>query len=76
MDDDKKTGFFEEAPGVASSTRLVFVAGTAVVLAMAALMTWRGEPPLEIGAFVSTTMAALGATKIAGAWQEKEKKDA
>lgn len=68
-----KTGFFEEAPGILSSTRLIFVLGSIAVLAMAGLMTWRGTAtPFDIGTFLCMSMAAIGGTKVAGAWQEKK----
>ena len=71
-----KTGFFEESEGVKSSTRLIFVLGSLAVLAMAGLMVWRGTAtPFDVGTFICMAMAAIGGTKVAGAWQEKKAED-
>lgn len=67
-----KTGYFEEAPGVKSSTRLIFVLGSLAVLAMAGLYVWRGTSPFDVGTFLGLAMAAIGGTKVAGAWQENK----
>jgi len=67
-----KTGFLEESEGVKSSTRLVFVLGTLAVLTMTAIMVWRGTAPIDCGTFLTMGIAALGGTKIAGAWQENK----
>jgi predicted membrane channel-forming protein YqfA (hemolysin III family) len=70
---NEKTGFFEEAPCVRSSTRLIFILGSLAVLAMAGTMVWRGTAtPFDIGTFICMAMAAIGGTKVAGAWQEKK----
>lgn len=70
-----KTGFFEEAPGVKSGTRLMCIPGFYAVLGMAGLMVWRGLDPVAVGAFLVASLGAIGATKVAGAMQEKKKDD-
>jgi hypothetical protein len=69
---NEKIGFFEEAPGVKSGTRLMCIPGFYLVLAMAGFMVWRGLDPVAIAAFMASGIAAVGALKIGGAMQEKK----
>ncbi len=70
-----KVGFFEESEGVKSGTRLMCIPGFYAVLAMAGLMVWRGIDPVAVGAFLCAALGAIGATKVAGVWQEKKSED-
>ena len=69
---NEKTGFFEEAPGIKSGTRLMCIPGFYAVLAMAGMMVWRAMDPVAIGLFLGAGIAAVGSLKVAGAWQEKK----
>jgi len=68
-----KTGYFEEAQGVKSGTRLMCIPGFYAVLIMAAVMVWRGQDPIAVGTFLAASLAAIGAVKVGGAWQENRK---
>ena len=71
-----KTGFFEEAPGVKSMTRLITLLGSVGVLLMAGYMIYlKTGGPVEIASFLGIGLAAVGATKVAGAMQENRKED-
>jgi|GEM_PF-3083897 len=62
-----KTGFLEESPGVKSSTRLVFVVGSIITLLIAGYMCYmRSGNPIEIGTFLTMSIAAFGGAKYFG----------
>jgi hypothetical protein len=63
----EKTGYTEESPGVKSSTRLVFIIGCISVLIIAGYMVYtKSGNPIEIGTFLTMSIAALGGTKYLG----------
>jgi hypothetical protein len=68
-----KTGFFEESPGVKSGTRLVYITGAYWIMAMATYMCYtKAGSPVEIGAFLTTGLAALGGVKYFGTKNESK----
>jgi hypothetical protein len=68
-----KTGFFEESPGVRSGTRLIFITGAYWIMAIAAYMCYtKSGTPIEIGAFLTTGLAALGGVKYFGTSGERK----
>lgn len=69
--DMEKIGYTEESSGVKSGTRLVFITGAYWVLAMATYMCYtKAGSPVEIGAFLTTGLAALGGVKYFGTRNE------
>jgi hypothetical protein len=59
----QKTGFFEETPGVKSSTRLVFIFGCFWSFVMGSFFAFKGIPPIEIAGFVASVVAVFGGVK-------------
>jgi hypothetical protein len=71
-----KVGFFEEAPGMKSMTRLITFLGSIGVLSMAGYMIHlKSGGPVEIASFLGIGLAAVGATKVAGAMMENKKEE-
>jgi len=68
-----KTGFFEEQPGVKSSTRLIMICGVFWSLIMGSVLILKQHTaPMEVAGFVSAIVAVFGGIKIAvGATAEK-----
>lgn len=66
-----KVGFFEETPGVRSSTRLVFIVGSFAIIILAGYMAFLEYSPVEIGVFFAAAIAALGGTKFFGTRNEQ-----
>lgn len=66
-----KVGFLEESPGVKSITRQIFAVGVYWVMAMASYMIYiKAGNPIEIGAFITSSVAALGGVKYFGTRNE------
>ena len=61
----QKIGFFEEMPGVRSSTRLIFVFGCFWALFVGTFFAYKGIPPIEIGGFIASVVAVFGGVKTA-----------
>lgn len=66
----EKTGFLEEAPGVKSSTRLVFIIGSIATIILAGYMCYKGNSPVDIGIFMGAGIAAFGGAKYYGTKSE------
>jgi hypothetical protein len=66
--------FFEESPGVLSSTRLIYVFGMAwlIIISTIALFT-KLAPILEIAGAFSTITAVLGTIKLVQSGQENHR---
>lgn len=72
----EKIGYTEESPGVKSGTRLVFITGAYWVLSLATYMCYtKSGTPIEIGAFLTTGLAALGGVKYFGTKNESPVED-
>jgi uncharacterized membrane protein len=70
-----KVGFFEEAEGVHSATRLVMFLGCLWAIISGSLMVWRGIDPIVVGTFVSMIVGTFVGGKVAsGALTEKQEK--
>jgi hypothetical protein len=60
-----KTGFFEEAPGVLSSTRLVLIGTWVFAMAMTAYEAIAGHAdPVSLGIMFAALLAAPGGMKV------------
>ena len=71
--DVQKTGFFEEKPGVKSSTRFIYIIGMLWVLGVGGWFAYKNVAPMEIAAFVGSCVVTMGGLKIAnGAMNENK----
>jgi hypothetical protein len=71
--DVQKTGFFEEKPGVKSSTRFIYIIGMLWMLMASSFFAYRGQSPMEVSAFVAAVAVVFGGLKIAnGALNENK----
>lgn len=67
-----KVGFFEESEGVKSSTRLNYTFGIFSTFILAGFMVYtKAGGPVEVGTFLTVTLAALGGLKYFGTKNEK-----
>lgn len=67
-------GFFEEEPGVASSKRLVYIAGSAVSMVIAFKLSMMGKYDLiAIGSYVALIQGVSAGTYLVGQSQENKK---
>lgn len=73
MTTKRKIGFFEEAEGVRSGNRLVFIFGSFFVMLLTTFFAIKDFSPIETLAFFTGAMTSLAALKVSQKYIEKQK---